>query len=147
MVLAQRQDLPCYRVSDYEQWQGDWELIDGIPYAMSPAPNIAHQLISANIHGQLFQRLAHCCHCKPLLPVDWKIDDETVVQPDNLVVCGKVSGQYLTKTPVIIFEILSKSTARKDQRLKFELYQQEGVSYYIMVNPESGIAKLFRRKS
>ncbi|MEO1923214.1 MAG: Uma2 family endonuclease, partial [Nautiliaceae bacterium] len=27
-----------YTVKDYEQWEGDWELIEGRPYAMAPAP-------------------------------------------------------------------------------------------------------------
>jgi len=27
--------LPHYTYSDYENWEGQWELIDGIPYAMS----------------------------------------------------------------------------------------------------------------
>jgi hypothetical protein len=29
--------LPYYTYEDYVQWEGKWELIDGIPYAMSPA--------------------------------------------------------------------------------------------------------------
>ena len=27
--------LPRYTVEDYEKWKGDWELIDGIPYALA----------------------------------------------------------------------------------------------------------------
>lgn len=32
------QDIPHYTYQDYEKWEGDWELIRGIRYAMSPAP-------------------------------------------------------------------------------------------------------------
>ena len=28
--------LPHYTYEDYCMWEGNWELIDGIPYAMSP---------------------------------------------------------------------------------------------------------------
>jgi hypothetical protein len=28
--------LPHYTYHDYENWEGRWELIDGIPYAMQP---------------------------------------------------------------------------------------------------------------
>ena len=35
--------LPYYTYEDYCHWEGRWELIDGIPYAMSPAPNPIHQ--------------------------------------------------------------------------------------------------------
>jgi hypothetical protein len=30
--------LPNYNYSDYSKWPGDWELIYGFPYAMSPSP-------------------------------------------------------------------------------------------------------------
>ncbi|MCO6492710.1 MAG: hypothetical protein J5I98_30105 [Phaeodactylibacter sp.] len=30
------EDLPRYTVSDWEQWEGKRELIDGIPFALSP---------------------------------------------------------------------------------------------------------------
>lgn len=55
MELLKRQDCPNYSVVDYEAWQGSWELIQGIPYAMSPAPSIAHQEISSKIHANLFK--------------------------------------------------------------------------------------------
>jgi hypothetical protein len=31
--------LPHYTYVEYEQWEGQWELIEGIPYAMSPLPS------------------------------------------------------------------------------------------------------------
>ena len=144
MSVQKQEYLPHYSIKDYELWEGSWELIEGVPYAMSPAPTISHQTISAKIQGQLFQLLANCKKCKALLPVDWKINEETIVQPDNLVVCGDVNGQYLTKAPKLIFEILSPSTAKKDTGIKFDLYQQEGVEYYVIVDPEESIAKLYK---
>ncbi len=35
--------LPYYTYEDYCRWEGRWELIDGIPFAMSPAPTPRHQ--------------------------------------------------------------------------------------------------------
>jgi hypothetical protein len=35
--------LPHYTYEDYCRWEGQWELIDGIPYAMSPMPRPQHQ--------------------------------------------------------------------------------------------------------
>lgn len=43
--------LPHYIYEDYCRWEGQWELIDGIPYAMSPASNIRHQDISGNLYA------------------------------------------------------------------------------------------------
>ena len=136
-------NLPHYSWKEYQAWEGAWELIDGIVYAMSPAPSIRHQRISNNIAWLLKQQLEECESCQALLPVDWKIDDDTVVQPDNLIACGDVSGNYLTRAPVLIVEILSKSTAQKDKITKFKLYEKEAVKYYLIVDPETRVVKIY----
>ena len=135
---------PHYTFDDYKQWEGLWELIDGTAYAMSPAPSFSHQRVSNKIARYLDIALDNCQKCQVLLPVDWRIDEDTVVQPDNLVVCHPVSGAYLTRAPALIFEVLSKSTALKDQNLKFSLYEREGVKYYVMVNAEDRVAKIYQ---
>jgi len=38
--------LPNYTYEDYLNWEGSWEIIDGIAYAMSPMPSTAHQKIA-----------------------------------------------------------------------------------------------------
>lgn len=139
------EDLPRYAYEDYLNWEGRWELIYGLAHAMSPSPSVEHQCISQRIASQLEQALGNCKECRALLPVDWKIDEETVVQPDNLVVCGEFEKTaYLCKTPVLIFEILSKSTAHKDRTTKFNLYEREGVKYYVIVDPAETLAKVYR---
>lgn len=148
MHAIQMSELPHYSYDDYKKWEGRWEVISGIPHAMSPAPTIKHQNISNNIAWLLKEKLSHCEHCIALLPVDWKITDDTVVQPDNLVICHQAENEkYITKAPEIIFEVLSKSTAAKDQNIKFKLYESEGVKYYIMVSPEEQNAKVFSLNS
>ena len=137
------EDLPQYTYKDYQQWEGLWELIYGIPHAMSPAPSIQHQQISQQIAVALNESLENCDECQALLPVDWKIDENTVVQPDNLIVCGKPNGNFLTKAPALIFEILSQSTEKKDSTTKFRLYEKEGVKHYIMVDPNKKIAHIY----
>ncbi|MEA2027941.1 MAG: Uma2 family endonuclease [Campylobacterota bacterium] len=145
MAALKREYLPNYTYSDYLQWQGDWEMIYGIPYAMAPSPSIAHQSISNKIARYLDEALEECQECKALLPIDWKVSENTIVQPDNLVICHKpLHANYIAKAPKIIFEILSPSTAIKDQNMKYELYEQEGVAYYVIVNPKDGIAKLYK---
>ena len=37
------EDLPHYSYDDYKVWEGDWELIRGIPYSMAPAASWWHQ--------------------------------------------------------------------------------------------------------
>ena len=145
MSTPNLEDLPHYTHDDYVQWEGRWELIYGVAHAMSPTSGIMHQAISQHIASQLERALENCQECHALLPVDWKIDEETTVQPDNLVICGELEKTaYLSKTPVLIFEILSKSTAHKDRTTKFKLYEREGVRHYVIVDPNESIAKVYR---
>jgi len=153
MGALKLEDLPRYTYEDYITWEGDWELIDGIAFSkngsvsMAPAPMIKHQSISNKIARYLDEALEDCEKCQALLPIDWKITDETIVQPDNSVVCINPNNKaYITKAPKIIFEILSKSTAKKDKEIKYELYQQEGVKYYIIVNPDDEMANVYELK-
>ncbi len=137
--------LPNYRYKDYINWEGDWELIGGIAYAMSPAPSIEHQEINGKIIYQLMSKLKGCKNCKVLPEVDWKIDEETVVRPDTLVICNlNGSKAYLDKAPEIIFEVLSPSTKKKDRNLKSILYAINGVKYYILVEPAGNFAEVYK---
>lgn len=137
--------LPHYTYEDYLLFEGNWEIINGVAYNMSPAPMKKHQRISQKISWVLEEALQECERCEALLPVDYKIDEDTIVQPDNLVVCDEdMEGAYITKAPLIIFEVLSKSTATKDKHLKYELYEQEGVLYYCIVDPDEKMAKLYK---
>lgn len=145
MGMSRLEDLPHYTYDNYVQWEGRWELIYGVPHAMSPAPSVTHQAISQHIASQLAQALENYQEYSALLPVDWKVDEETTVQPDNLVVCGELGKTtYLSKTPVLIFEVISESTAHKDRTTKFKIYEQEGVRYYVIVDPKENIAKIYR---
>jgi len=145
MLALKEEHLPQYTYKDYALWEGDWELIDGVPYAMSPAPTVTHQEINSKIMFELMQALKKCKSCKALPEVDWKISEDTVVQPDALVVCKLLQrGAYLSQTPSIIFEVLSPSTKKKDRNLKYHLYASEGVKYYIMVDTAGMFAEVYK---
>lgn len=132
-----------YTVADWKNWQDNWELINGFPYCMSPSPTVHHQSINGNIIFQLLSKLQSCKKCKAYLPIDWIINEDTVVQPDVLVVCKEITTKNLTFPPILIFEILSPSTAKKDKTVKFDLYQEQGVKYYCMVDAETKAIELF----
>ena len=79
------------------------------------------------------------------MPLDWKVDEDTVLRPDTLVVCKPFDeeAKYLSKTPSLIVEILSPATSKKDQNLKHSIYENKKVTYYIIVNPKSKKASVF----
>ncbi len=139
--------LPKYTYQDYECWEGDWELIEGIPYAMSPAPNLRHQVIGGEIYSAIKSSLSNCSKCKVIYEVDWKINKETVVKPDLLITCKKIAGNHISSAPKLIVEILSPSTAIKDRNLKYELYESQGVKYYLIVDPTSERIEIYELKN
>ncbi|GIX43131.1 MAG: hypothetical protein KatS3mg129_2864 [Leptospiraceae bacterium] len=145
MPLLKKKDIPRYNYNDYLQWEGRWELIEGIPYAMSPAPNPYHQKISSKINTILNIALERCEKCIALLPVDWKIDEYTIVQPDNLVICYPLEDKpYITKAPSIIFEVISESTEKKDREIKYKLYEEQKVLYYVIVDPKKKSIEIYK---
>ena len=127
--------LPHYTYEDYCRWEGQWELIDGIPYAMSPAPRPEHQAIAGNLHAEIRSALKKSgCSCKVYQPIDYKISDDTILNPDLLIVCKPIKKAYLDFAPELVIEILSPATGLKDRHTKFELYQTEKIPYYIIVD-------------
>jgi Uma2 family endonuclease len=126
---------PHYTYDDYCQWEGRWELIEGMPYAMSPLPVPEHQNVCGNLFTIFKDTLAlNCKKCKVYLPLDWKISDDTIVQPDVLIVCKKIEKKYLDFAPELVIEVLSPATAAKDRGEKMELYQSQKVKYYLIVD-------------
>lgn len=137
--------LPHYIYEDYVQWEGRWELIDGIPYAMSPAPVPKHQWVSTNLATEFRVALKNCKNnCRVYQPLDYKITDDTILQPDMLVVCGEIYKKFLDFPPALVAEILSPSTALKDRHTKFEIYQLQGVPYFLIINCDIEIVEIYR---
>ena len=135
--------LPTYTSQDYRSWEGDWELIDGYPVAMAPSPVVEHQITSFAIAQQLGEGLRDCLHCQALFEMDVEFSDDTVVRPDVLVICYVPEGERLTRAPDLVFEVISPKTARVDEVTKFDLYQREGVAYYVVVYPAAKKAKVW----
>ena len=68
---------------------------------------------------------------------DWHIDSETVVRPDVSVLCNGLPDKHINYPPALIAEVLSPSTEVKDRNAKRNLYQQQSVWFYLIVNPET----------
>ncbi len=144
-----------FTYGDYLTWDDDqrWELIDGVPYNMSPAPTVRHQLILGELHRQVANWLLD----KPCqvfiapfdvrLPEDDESDEqvETVVQPDLSIICdkSKLDEAGCRGAPDLIVEILSPSTAHKDLKVKFERYERARVQEYWIVDPNGSTVQIY----
>lgn len=136
--------IDYYTYNDYAQWKGDWELIGGEAVAMAPSPMVTHQAIAAQFIFEMLKEIDECKGCMVLAKEDWKIDEATVVRPDVVLTCNEKGQEHLTKTPEIVVEIVSRQSARKDEQIKFALYEAEKVPYYILIYPNETKAKIYR---
>lgn len=133
-----------YTYEDYKLWEGDWELIGGVPVAMSPSPMRKHQSIASEIIYSLRMQLENCTICEVLGEVDYKVSEDTILRPDIVLTCNETNEAYLAKAPEIIVEIISKATAKRDEVYKFDIYEAEKVKYYIIVYPDDLRAKVYK---
>ncbi|QEG43386.1 Uma2 family endonuclease [Roseimaritima ulvae] len=99
---------PRYTIEQYVQWQGDWELWEGVAIAMTPSPSGIHQGVVTRLSRILGNAIeAEQCDAEPFVELDWIISDDTVVRPDVLVVCGTPPDRHLEQTPTMVAEVLS----------------------------------------
>ena len=136
--------LKHYTYDDYKLWEGSWELFEGFPVPMSPAPMINHQTIAYAIAMQLGLQVEDCERCVALGEEDYKLADDTVLRPDVVLICDEPHDAYITKAPEIIVEVISKSTATNDETYKFKKYEEEHVLYYILAYPDELRAKVYK---
>ena len=130
-----------YTIKDYEKWEGDWELIEGRPYSMTLAPFNKHQWIASKITYILNKKLEKCKNCFVLMEAEYRINSKNVLRPDVSLICSKL-GKYITKAPLIIFEVISLSTRFRDEITKKEIYKREKVPFYVMIYPDNKIIML-----
>lgn len=156
--LSQLDMNGTYSYADYLTWQLEErvELIKGKIMAMSPAPSRKHQTVITNLGGELYQYF-HKKPCKLFYaPFDVKLYDRrksilangdafSVVQPDLCVICDKdkLTEQGCDGAPDWIIEVLSPGNSRKEVRLKYDLYQESGVTEYWLVFPYEQIVQQF----
>lgn len=156
MADAAMNQVRKYTYKDYKDWPEDerWELIHGEAFAM-PSPSRIHQDWVLEIGAQLKAQLrGKPCHpyIAPLdvLPFVEASDDfdsqDTVLQPDVLVVCQKEQehDKGIAGAPAFVMEVLSPSTGFRDQTEKLKLYEDAGVAEYLVLNPVNRHVWLYR---
>ena len=127
--------VPRYTYNDYAQWKEDWELIDGYPFQLLPSAKWQHNNAQVNLSYQAKAGISNTnCNCFVFTELDWKIDASNVVRPDLMIVCGELKTDYLEFPPVLIAEIISQGSIQKDRNIKFELYRENGVKYYLIID-------------
>lgn len=129
--------VPNYTVNDYQQWHGEWELIDGVPIAMTPSPFGPHERVVSRLARMIGNQIeSGKCDCEVYTNLDWIVSKRTVVRPDVMVVCGNQPMRHLEKPPSLMIEVLSDSTHETDLNAKRSLAHENGLRNFLVVDPE-----------
>lgn len=142
------------RISAEDYLQGELisetkhEYIDGHVYAMA-GTSINHNRIANNLSRELGQHLKNL-PCD-VLTADVKVNVEhrKFFYPDVVVMCNHDNGtDYYTENPILIVEILSDSTQRKDRTLKRLAYQSlPSLQEYVLVEQDFVDVEVSRRSA
>ncbi len=122
------------------------ELVDGQVYAMAGGSE-NHNLLSGNIFNELKNQLKGTS-CRTFM-ADMKVKaGEDFYYPDVLVVCQKDDeSDYYKTAPVIIVEVLSRSTRRFDQTIKRLRCQQiPSLEEYVLIEQDRGEIEVFSKR-
>ena len=121
------------------------ELIDGEIIAMTGASR-HHVLITGNIFRHIANHLAES-HCQ-VFQSDMKLKTEfDCYYPDVFVSCDKNDlDEQISKQPLIIIEVLSKSTEHIDRGIKLDSYLQlSNLQEYVLVHQDKMHLMIFKR--
>jgi Uma2 family endonuclease len=129
-----------------------YEIIEGVLYVTN-APGIDHQFTVMEIAFQMKQFVTEQSLGYVLTaPFEVHLSKTSrPVQPDVLFIKAEdwpVAGaKFFEGTPALIVEVLSASTSRVDQSIKFTAYEQAGVSEYWIANPKTRSVQVFTLSS
>ena len=144
-----------YTYADYLTWRFKErvELIMGKVFKMTPAPSRTHQQVSSRLHvaiGNILKGTNCEIYSAPFdvrLAINTKGEGigNTVVQPDLCVICDKtkLDERGCNGAPELVVEILSPSTASKDLKEKYNVYEKGGVKEYWTIDPIDGIISIY----
>ena len=140
-----------YTYNDYLGWEVPerCQLINGEVFMMA-SPTVEHQSILMELSTQ-FNNWLRGKPCRVFAaPLDVRLfpeedgSDDTVVQPDLLVVCdrSKIAKGSVNGPPELAVEIVSPSTSKKELFLKFMAYLDAGVQEYWVIEPEQRLVQV-----
>jgi len=117
-----------------------YEIINGEVY-MVPSPLTYHQKVLALLYMSLWDFVEeHQIGEVLLAPLDVVLSEIDVVQPDIMYISNErrriITEKNIQGAPDLVIEILSPSTAYKDQTIKTKIYSKYGVKEMWLVDPE-----------
>lgn len=125
-----------------------YEIIEGVLYVVN-APNIDHQFAVSELHRQMAnfvidRNLGYVLSA----PFEVHLSETTrPVQPDVLFIKTEnwpgSGAKFFEGPPDLVVEVVSPSSIRTDQHIKFSVYEQAGIPEYWIANPITRAVEVF----
>jgi Uma2 family endonuclease len=120
------------------------EYINGEMWAMAGA-SLAHNILTSNVSRHLGNHLdgTRCTAVSSDLKVK---ADHNFFYPDVVVLCADENDDFYTDQPLILVEVLSKSTEKFDKTFKMSCYQTlPSLQEYVLISQDSAEIMISRR--
>jgi Uma2 family endonuclease len=141
-------------VDEFLAWaegrEGRWELLNGVPYSMSPERS-RHGRVKYAVQTALLKGIRNAglpCHMLPD-SVGIRISPYVMHVPDALVYCGQQAPDDALEVsnPVVVAEVASPSTRKFDETVKLSGYfGVPSVHHCLIVDPEGPPVVHFSRR-
>lgn len=146
MNIALRQPMTVEEFLEWEERQDLRYEFDGFQPVAMTGGTFAHDRISINLAASLVPRLRG----KPCQPHGSNLKIRvmgSVRYPDAYVTCGSIRrDSMIAVDPVVVFEVLSKGTARTDRIMKNREYASTAsIQRYVMLEQAEIAGTMFER--
>lgn len=126
------------------------EYIDGHVYAMAGASKKHNQITRNILYGlenKLRQKKSSCETFSSDMKLKLSKKTNSFFYPDLMVVCDKNDDDYYQNSPIIIVEVLSKSTRKNDSSTKMIRYFNcPTLEEYVLIEQDFCLIQVFRKK-
>lgn len=122
------------------------EFVDGFMFAMAGATKL-HNLITSNIHSHL-RAASKSTACRTYMEnVKLRTPDGIGYYPDVILTCDDDITDLVIRTPCLLVEVLSESTAQVDHTEKWLNYQRiPSLNMYVMIAQDRRFLEVYTRQ-
>ncbi len=123
-----------------------FELIEGEQF-VTPSPSPLHQDISGSLYTLFRSVVFESGHGRVYFaPLDVRLAENTIVQPNLIVILSDrsvLTEARVEGAPSLVVEIISPSTSDYDRVTKRNLYAENGVPEYWIVDPDAETVTIY----
>jgi Uma2 family endonuclease len=139
-TLEKENTIMNEQIENYSDQKLKKEMINGKIYLMA-SPCGEHRDVQGNlltIFNDYFKKNKRRCRAR--IDHELYIDERNTLEPDIKILCRETRNDDI---PVIVIEILSKSTSDRDFGIKMEKYAEIGIKEYWLISWEMATVTIY----